>query len=196
MPDPRPTTSRSAASARDADGQCRGIGPSVTPGSSRSRGRGGWSSPAADAPVARPVVREADGYAVRSAIAKAATEAVMRDAAQCAALERPSVATGDVTSSTQAPSADLIVLLDQLRTAVACYVGERRVTGAPIERVLPEVKAFVRVAVAYEGWHDAAEALMRQVVGWTIATYYAQPEQPPRSERKVLMEESSHVGGR
>jgi hypothetical protein len=69
------------------------------------------------------VVREADGYAVRSAIEKAATEAVMRDAAQRAALERPPVATGDVTSSTQAPSADLIVLLDQLRTAVACYVG-------------------------------------------------------------------------
>jgi hypothetical protein len=125
------------------------------------------------------VVREADGYAVRSAIAKAATEAMMRDAADRAALERPPMATGDVTSSTQASSADLIALLDQLRAAVARYVAERRVAGAPIERVLPEVKALVREAVAYEGWHDAAEALMGQVVGWTIATYYAQPEQPP-----------------
>jgi hypothetical protein len=180
MPDPRLATIRPADFAQEADGQCRGIGPSGTPERSSGRGRGGLGlggSPntPADVPVARPVVREADGYAERSAITKAATEAVRRDAADRAALQRAPVATRDATSSTRASSADLIGLLEHLRTVVARYVCDRRVAGAPIERVLPEVKALVREAVAYEGWHDAAEALMRQVVGWTIAAYYDAP---------------------
>jgi hypothetical protein len=111
----------------------------------------------------------------------------MRDAAARAALERPPVATGDATSSTRASSADLIGLLERLRMAVARYVCDRRVAGAPVERVLPEVKALVREAVAYEGWHDAAEALLRQVVGWTIATYYDAPGPA---------QEGVHVAGR
>jgi hypothetical protein len=186
MPDPRPGTSRPADVAQDADGQCRGIGPTVTPDGARGWGRGVWPTPRGDAPVARPVVRDADGYAGRAAITKAATEAVMRDAADRAALARRPVATRDALPSTQVSAdlqvlADLIVLLDQLRTAVAHYVGERRLAGAPIERVLPDVKALVGRAVAYEGWHDAAEALMRQVVGWTIAAFYDAPVQlqPP-----------------
>jgi hypothetical protein len=192
MPDPRPGTTRPADFAQDADGQCRGIGLSGTPDSSdgRSRSRGVWRTPPADAPVARPVVREADECAERCAITKAATEAVMRDAADRAALARRPVATGDALPSTQV-SADLVVLLAHLRTAVAHYVGERRLAGAPIERVLPDVKALVRKAVAYEGWHDAAEALMRQVVGWTIAAFYDPPEPPPRQ-----WEEAPHVAGR
>jgi hypothetical protein len=186
MPDPRPGTSRPADVAQDADGQCRGIGLSGTPERSSRRGRGGGASPTtpADVPVARPVVRDADECVERSAITKAATEAVMRDAADRAALARRPAAAGDALPSTQV-SADLVVLLDQLRTAVAHYVSERRRAGAPIERVLPDVKALVRKAVAYEGWYDAAEPLMRQVVGWTIAAFYDQPEPPPRQWEQV-----------
>jgi hypothetical protein len=192
LPDPPPGTSRPADFAQDADGQCRGIGVPGTPDSShgRSRSRGVWPTPPGDAPVARPVVRDADGYAVRSAITKAATEAVTQDAAERAALARRPVATGDGLPSTQV-SADLVVLLDQLRTAVAHYVRARRLAGAPIERVLPEVKGLVREAVAHEGSYDAAEALMRRVVGWTIAAFYDQPEPPPRQ-----WEDAPHVAGR
>jgi hypothetical protein len=190
MPDPRPGTSRPADVAHDADGQCRGIGPTVTPDGARGRGRGVWPNTPADVPVVRPVVREADGYAGRSAITKAATEPVMRDAADRAGLSRGPGATSDALLSTQV-SADLIVLLDQLRTAVSHYVGERRLAGAPIERVLPELKALVREAVAYEGWHDVVEPLMRWVVGWTMAAFYDQPEPPPRQG-----EEAPRVAGR
>jgi hypothetical protein len=188
MPDPRLATTRASASPRDADGQCRGNGPSNTPERARGRGRGLGAPPntPADVPVARPVDRAADGYAVRSAITKAATEAVTQDLYERATLERPLVPHGDAASPTPA-SATLIGLLDDLRRAVTCYVCDRRVAGAPIERVLPEVKALVREAVACEGWHDPAEALMQQVVGWTIAAYYAEPEPPP---------EGVHVGGR
>lgn len=194
MPDPCLPTSRPAA-AHDADAQCRGIGPSGTPDSSHgcSRSRGVWPPPPADAPVARPVIRDADGYAVRSAISKiskAATEAVMQDAAERAAMGSRLAATGDTASSEHA-SADLTRLLEQLRTAVARYVGERRLAGAPIERVLPEVKGLVREAVAHDEWHDPAAALMQQVVGWTIATYYDQPEQPPQQ-----WQEAPDVAGR
>jgi hypothetical protein len=181
MPDPRLTTSYPAVSAHDDDAQCRGIGPSGSLDSPHSRGRGLGASPntAADVPVARPVVREADGHAVRAAITKAV---VARDAAERAAVESWPVAPRDAAPSMQAStpaSADLIGLLDHLRLAVARYACDRRAAGAPIERVLPEVKGLVRDAAAYDGWYDPAEALMQQVVGWTITAYYDKPE-PPR----------------
>jgi hypothetical protein len=176
MPDPRPGTSRPADFAQDADAQCRGIGLSGTPERSSRRGRGGGASPTtpADVPVARPVVRDADECVERSAITQAATQARARGAAERAALERPPVATG-AAAPAPPPSAELVALLDRLRAAVGRYVGGRRRAGAPVERVLPEVKALAREAVGYAGWHDPAEALMRQVVGWTIAAFYDAP---------------------
>jgi hypothetical protein len=198
MLDPRLPASRPAAAARDADGQCRGIGPSGTPERSPGRGRGGgaWSNTQTDAPVARVVVREADGHVVRSAITRAAAAAVMRDAAERAALEWRPVASGDAAPSMQASSADLIALLDQLRTAVVRYVADRREAGAPIQRVLPEVKGVMREAGAYEGWHDPAEVLMRQVVGWTIVAFYGAPEQLPSSQEWQEAQEAPHISGR
>jgi hypothetical protein len=136
------------------------------------------------------VVREADGYAVRSAITQAATEAVTQDAAERATLATRPMATDDSAPSAPA-SADLTRLLDHLRTVVACYVCDRRRAGAPIERVLPEVKGLVRAAVAHEGWHEPAAALMRHVVGWTIAAYYDAPAQP-----RPQAQETPHVAGR
>jgi hypothetical protein len=102
------------------------------------------------------------------------------------------VATDDAAPATQ-PSADLVGLLDRLHTAVARYVGGRRLAGAPIERVLPEVKALVREAVAYEGWHDPAETLVQQVVGWTIAAFYDVPAPLQASQE---WQESPHAAGR
>ena len=200
MSDPRLTTSGPAVSARDADVQCRGIGPSLTPegGPStgepgRGRGRGAWPSGPADGPtdvpVARPVVRNADGQAVRYAVTEAATAAVSRDAADRAAVEWRRPATGDRAPPAE-PSADLARLLDHLRTTVVRYVSDRRRAGVPVQRVLPEVKGLVREAVAYEGWYDPAETLMQQVVGWTIAAYYGEPE-PSLNAR-----EGVHVAGR
>ncbi len=66
-------------------------------------------------------------------------------------------------------------LLRDLRATVVGYVGARRAEGVPIERVLPAVKGFVRVAELREGWCDPADALMGQVVRWAIAAYYDQP---------------------
>jgi hypothetical protein len=179
MPDPRPTSSRPAAAAREADGQCRGIGPILTPtgAEDRGRGRGLRGAAAGDVSVARSVVRDADGPAdgrrdgdsVRAAMALAATAAVTQDAAERAALESRRAPTAD-------DPADRAGLLDSLRTAVARYVSDRRRAGAPIERVLPEVKGLVRQSATSEGWFDPAKALLPQVVGWTIATYYDEPE--------------------
>jgi hypothetical protein len=141
------------------------------------------------------VVGEADGHAAQSAIRNAATRAVTRDAAEREAIERRPVATGDAAPARQT-SADLTGLLEQLRTAVVCYVGERREAGAPIQRVLPEVKALVREAVAYEGWHDPAAALMPQVVGWTIAAFYDAPAPRQPSPERQERQEAAHVAGR
>jgi hypothetical protein len=192
MPDPRLDTSRPADFAPDADGQCRGIGPSVPPDGTRGRGRGAWPNTPADAPVARAAEREADAHAVRSAMRNVAMQAVAHAAAERAATESWPVATGDAAPATQ-PSADLVGLPDRLRTAIARYVAGRRLAGAPIERVLPEVKAFVRETVAYEGWHDPAEALMQQVVGWTIAAFYDGPAPLQASQE---CQEAPHAAGR
>ena len=184
MPDPRPGTSRPADFAQDADGQCRGIGPSGTADGARGWGRGARPNTPADAPVAGAVVREADGHAVRSAIRNAAAQAVARAAAERAAVGSRPVTPGDAAPAAQ-PSADLVGLLDRLRAAVARYVGGRRLAGAPVERVLPEVKGLVREAAAPEASHEPAEALMRRVVGWTIAAFYDAPEQPRPEARET-----------
>jgi hypothetical protein len=73
-----------------------------------------------------------------------------------------------------APSTALVHLLQHLRTTVAAYVASRRAEGAAIERVLPEVKCLVREAASCEQWHDPMDALMAQVVRWTIDAYYEQ----------------------
>jgi hypothetical protein len=190
LPDPRPGTSRTADFAQDADGECRGIGPTVTADGARGWVPGAWPNTPADAPVAGAVVREADGHAVRSGIRNAAAQAVARAAAERAAMQSRPVTTGDAAAAPQ-PSADLVGLLDRLRTAVVRYVGGRRLAGAPIERVLPEVKALVREGVAYEASHEPAEALMRQVVGWIIAAFYDEAEPPPQQ-----WEEAPHAAGR
>jgi hypothetical protein len=86
-------------------------------------------------------------------------------------------------SADGAPSADhpadgapasptLARLLDQLRRAVSRYVASRREAGVPVERILPEVKAMVREASAYEQWFDADEALMGEVMGWATTAYH------------------------
>ena len=75
-----------------------------------------------------------------------------------------------------ASSAALVRLLDHLRSTVAAYVTGRRADGAPIERVLPEVKCLAREAASCEQWYDPADTLMKQVVRWTIDAYYDQPD--------------------
>ncbi len=183
MPDPRLTTSRPAASTRDADGQCRGIGPSAasTGAPGMGRGRGTRSSVPADAPVARSVVRGADGLAVP----RAAPDAVSEHAGESASQAWPLPAACSVE-----PSDELIRLLDRLQTAVARYVADSRRAGAPLARVLPEVRGLVREAVVREGWYDPGETLMEQVVGWAVAAYYAEPTPSPEAS------EGAHADGR
>jgi hypothetical protein len=59
---------------------------------------------------------------------------------------------------------------------VARYTCERREDDVPIERVVPEVKDFVREATLYEGWPELSGALMERAVRWSIEAYYGQPE--------------------
>jgi hypothetical protein len=184
MPDPRLSTSRPTHAARDADAQCRGIGPSVPPDGARGRGGGAWPNTPTDAPVARAVVRDAD----RQAVPRVAPEAVSEDAAERAA-QAGRLAAAAPLASAEEPSAELIRLLDRLRSTVAGHVGGRRRAGVPVQRVLPEVKGLVREAVAREGWYDPGETLMAQVVGWAVAAYYAEPKQAPD------VPVGAHVGG-
>lgn len=73
-----------------------------------------------------------------------------------------------------APAALLPELLVELRAVTTRYVGGLRAEGARPEQMLVRVKAFVREAMAAEGWHDpeAARALTAHVVDWSIAAYY------------------------
>ena len=112
--------------------------------------------------VARTVVRET----ARSAAA------ATRQAATCAWARRAGVR----EEASAEPSAELVRLLAHLQATVAGYVHERREAGGPVERVLPEVKALVREASALERWFDPADALMAQVVRWTITAFYDEPE--------------------
>jgi hypothetical protein len=74
-----------------------------------------------------------------------------------------------------APSPELARLLAMVRTEVTRYVVARRGVGAPIERVLPEVKCLVRASQVYERWDDPRDTLMTQVVHWVIGAYYDEP---------------------
>ena len=123
----------------------------------------------ADRAVDRPVAREAVREAARHAVDEAATSRARESAA---ALSR--VGAGD-PAATAAPSPALVLHLGHLRATLTRYVGERRDAGAPVERVLPEVKGLVREAAARELWVDTADALMGQVVRWTITAYYDHP---------------------
>ena len=42
--------------------------------------------------------------------------------------------------------------------------------------MIPEMQELVREATAREGWCDPTDTLMAQVVRWTIAAYYDDPE--------------------
>jgi hypothetical protein len=96
----------------------------------------------------------------------------------------PAVAELDGTLASVAgleePSPVLARLLGHLQETVARYVAGRRTEGAPIERVLPEVRCVVREAESAEGPFGASEALMGQVVRWVIAAYQDRPD--PRQE--------------
>lgn len=174
MSDPRRSTPFPIARARDADGQCRGIGRSAPAGVVRAPSAEGATAPArpADAPVVAAVGRDADPTAVSEAIARAATQSASERAA--AQSGRPAPAGGGTGTAT--PSRALEQLLEQLRATLACFVEARRAAGAPVERVIPEVKALVREAAAHERWYDPTEQLMTQVVRWTIAAYYGTSE--------------------
>lgn len=80
----------------------------------------------------------------------------------------------------EAPPA-LVGLLAALRASVTVYVCGRRRAGAPIERVLPEIKSLVRDAESSMGSLETLAPLVAQVVGWTIEAYYDQPPRGPMS---------------
>jgi hypothetical protein len=123
----------------------------------------------ADRAVDRPVAREAVRVAARHAVGEAVTLGGRESAT---GLTR--AGTGDAGAEAD-PSPALVGYLGHLRATVTRYVGERRDAGAPVERVLPEVKALVREAATRELWFDTADALVRQVVRWTITAYYDHP---------------------
>lgn len=60
-----------------------------------------------------------------------------------------------------------------LRATVTAYVDRRRGEGAPVQRVLPEVKTLTRTAAGRDLEYEAATALLDQVVRWSIEAYYA-----------------------
>jgi hypothetical protein len=109
-----------------------------------------------DRPVDRPVVRETARHVALAAAREASKRGPLADAAR----------------ALDAPSAELVRLLGQLRSTVGRHVGERREAGLPVERVLSEMQGLVREASALEGWFDPADALVAQVVRWTIMAYY------------------------
>ncbi len=119
-------------------------------------------STAGSRPADRPALRESARCVALAAAREASTRCSRTDAAR--ALE--------------APSAELVRLVEYLRSTVGRYVGTRRAAGLPVERVLVETKSLVREASALEGWFDTNDALMAQVVRWTIEAYYVEPGRP------------------
>jgi hypothetical protein len=64
-------------------------------------------------------------------------------------------------------------LLARLHVATHRYVRALRADGARPEQVVLQVRAFVRDALAAEGWDGgAARALTSRIVGWSIDAYY------------------------
>ena len=182
MPDPRSPSTPVARSARELDAQCRGRDTTPAFGGEPGMGRGRARHPSlppdvsGDVPVVRPVIREADrqddGQVARWAVTVAAAEALTQEAAERSAESWRLPAADGSAGASEAASAELIRLLDRLCSTVTRYVRGRRDAGAPIERVLPEVKGLVREAVAHERWFDPAGTMMAHVVGWTITAYY------------------------
>jgi hypothetical protein len=123
-------------------------------------------------PVERPVVRDA----VRVAVVDTLTYEVIAAARHPGRLGPAD----DVVAPAAAP--ELVRLLEHLRSTVVLYVRDRRAEGAPVERVLPEVKALVREAASCEQWFDPADSLMGQAVRWVIEAYFDEPE-PARVPR-------------
>ena len=78
-------------------------------------------------------------------------------------------------SSPVGPSPELVRLVGHLRSSLARHVARRREAGASLDRVLVEVRRLAHQAVALEGWRDASDPLVRQVVRWSIAAYYNEP---------------------
>jgi hypothetical protein len=119
-----------------------------------------------DRPVDRPVVSEA--------VRRTLTEAAALQGRPPRVAVRPSGGT-DWDDPSERSSPELLRQLGQLRWSVTRYAQSRRAMRVPIERVVPEMKAVVREAESGEGWRDPADALMAQVVRWTIEGYYDEP---------------------
>ena len=128
---------------------------------------------ATDRLVDRPVVRDAVRQAMAESLTHEAHSRVARARRGSAALYGVQPAhDARADAAHDGSAATLAQLLGDVRTVVACYVHERRAAGVPVERVLVAVKALVREARAIERWDDPDGALMAQVVGWTIASYF------------------------
>ena len=89
--------------------------------------------------------------------------------------------TADLRLPMISPRADesslaLVRLLEHLRSCVVRHVCERRAEGAPLARVIPEVRCLVREAESCEGWEDLSGVLMTQVVQWSTQAYHDEPE--------------------
>jgi hypothetical protein len=77
--------------------------------------------------------------------------------------------------SSDAPSPELVGLLGHLRSAITYYAERRRGAGAPVERVLAEVRELAQAAAACEGGDDLTDVLLPQATGWTLAAYGDRP---------------------
>jgi hypothetical protein len=69
---------------------------------------------------------------------------------------------------------ELAALLADLRVCVVNYVYRRRAEGAPVERVLPEVRCLVREAESCEQWSDPEDTLLAHAVRWGLEAYHDQ----------------------
>jgi hypothetical protein len=67
--------------------------------------------------------------------------------------------------------AELADLLADLQLCVVNYVYRRRAEGAPVERVLPEVRCLVREAESCERWSDPDDLLVAQAERWSREAY-------------------------
>ena len=67
--------------------------------------------------------------------------------------------------------AELADLLADLHLCVVNYVYRRRAEGAPVERVLPEVRCLVREAESCERWSDPDDLLVAQAERWSREAY-------------------------
>jgi hypothetical protein len=174
MYDSRIPTTHSAASAHAANPPQPGIDPSL--GTADLQDLQVRSSGAA--PVRMPTEAAVERPVLREAVRQVVTETVMRQANARVASARHGASSAALVPEepTEAPSGELVRRLAHLRSTLTRYVSERRDAGIPVERVLPEVKALVREAATAEPWSDPADALMGQVVRWTITAYYDQPE--------------------